>query len=106
MWDFEDFKDSTITTTTKTRIKDKGQVITSYYLDKTYDVDMQPIEESRKAKTWGEDIEATYQFYSDVDLAVDDVIVFKGKTYMIEKIIDWISYKIYAIKEVDVRVDG
>ena len=106
MWDFEDFKDSTITTTTKTRIKDKGQVITSYYLDKTYDVDMQPIEESIKAKTWGNDIEATYQFYSDIELAVEDVIVFKNKPYMIEKVIDWISYKIYAIKEVDVRVDG
>ena len=100
------FKDSTITTTTKARIKDKGQVITSYYLDKTYDVDMQPIEESIKTKTWGNDIEATYQIYSDVDLAVDDVIVFKGKPYKVEKMIDWISYNIYAIKEADVIIDG
>ena len=106
MWDFEEFKDSTITTTTKTSIKDKGQVITSYTLDKTYDVDMQPIEESIKAKTWGNDIEATYQFYSDIELAVEDVIVFKNKPYKIEKIISWISYNIYAIKEVDVIIDG
>lgn len=106
MWEFDEFCDSTITTTVKSSYKNKGQLITSYTLDREYNVDMQPIEASRKAKTWGEDIEATYQFYSNVDLAVDDVIVFKGKTYMVEKVIDWISYKIYAIKEVDVRVDG
>ena len=106
MWDFEDFKDSTITTTTKTRIKDKGMLITSYTLDKTYDVDMQPIEEATKVKTWGKDIEATWQMYTDIDLEEEDVIVYNNKSYSIEKKIDWISYKIYAIKEVDIKVNG
>ena len=106
MWDFEEFCDSTITTTIKSTIKDKGQLITSYFLDKTYNVDIQPIEESTKTKTWGSDIESTYQFYSDLDLTVEDVIVFKNKPYKIEKIIPWISYNIYAIKEVDVIIDG
>lgn len=106
MWDFEDFKDSTITTTTKTRIKDKGQVITSYYLDKTYDVDMQPIEESTKTKTWGNDIESTWQVFCDEDMNVGDIIIYNNKSYSIEKKIDWISYKIYAIKEVDIKVNG
>ena len=106
MWDFEEFCDSTITTTIKSTIKDKGQLITSYFLDKTYNVDIQPIEESTKTKTWGSDIESTYQFYSGLDLTVEDVIVFKNKPYKIEKIIPWISYNIYAIKEVDVIIDG
>ena len=104
MWEFDEFCDSIITKTTKTVIKNRGQVITSYKPTESFSVDIQPIEQSTKTKTWGNDIEATYQIYSDVDLAVDDVIVFKGKPYQVEKVIDWISYNIYAIKEVDVKI--
>lgn len=106
MWEFDEFCDSTITTTIKSSYKDKGQVITSYALYKTYDVDMQPIEEATKVKTWGKDIEATWQMYTNIDLEEEDVIVYNNKSYSIEKKIDWISYKIYAIKEVDIKVNG
>lgn len=98
------FKDFTIYTTTKEATKNLGNILTTYLKKTAVQCDIQPVEESAKAKTWGNDIEATWQVFCDEDMNVGDVIIYNNKSYSIEKKIDWISYKIYAIKKVDVEV--
>lgn len=98
------FKDFVIHTTTETTAKNLGSVITSYVKFSAIQCDIQPIEEATRAKTWGEDIEATLQIWCDEALNVGDIIVYNNEAYAIEKVIDWISYRNYAIKKVDVEI--
>lgn len=100
------FKDFTIYTTTKETAKTLGNVLTTYLKKAAVQCDIQPIEESTKTKTWGNDIESTWQVFCNEDMNVGDIIIYNNKSYSIEKKIDWISYKIYAIKEVDIKVNG
>lgn len=100
------FKDFTIYTTTKETTKTLGNVLTTYLKKSAVQCDIQPIEENTKTKTWGNDIESTWQVFCDEDMNVGDIIIYNNKSYSIEKKIDWISYKIYAIKEVDIKVNG
>lgn len=100
------FKNFVINTTTKTTTKNLGREITFYTISTPIQCDIQPIEESIKTKTWGNDIESTWQVFCDEDMNVGDIIIYNNKSYSIEKKIDWISYKIYAIKEVDIKVNG
>ena len=100
------FKDFTVYTTTKTTTKNLGREITYYTISTPIQCDIQPIEESTKTKTWGNDIESMWQVFCDEDMNVGDIIIYNNKSYSIEKKIDWISYKIYAIKGVDIKVNG
>lgn len=100
------FKNFVIHTTTKTTTKNLGREITFYTISTPIQCDIQPIEESTKTKTWGNDIESTLQIWCDEDLNVGDVIVYNNEAYVIEKLIDWVSYKIYAIKKADIEVEN
>ncbi|WP_195954410.1 phage collar protein [Clostridium tertium] len=99
------FKNKTVYLTIKTKTKNKiGQFIEGYKKDKSIQCNIQPMDEKAIKYTWGEDIKASYQLFSDEDIPVNNILVYDNKTYKIEKKIDWIDYKIYALLEVDVEV--
>ncbi|MBS5937757.1 hypothetical protein [Clostridium sp.] len=99
------FKNSTVYLTTKTKAKNKiGQLIEVYKKDKAFYGDIQPIDEKALKYTWGEDIKANLQLFADENTQVNEIIVCDDKSYKIEKRIDWIDYKIYALLEADVEV--
>lgn len=60
--------------------------------------DMQPIDESTKAKQWGNDTQASITIYTDTNLNVGDYVYSDDKLLEVEKVIDWVIYKIYALK--------
>jgi hypothetical protein len=89
-------------TTTKNEI---GQEIHGYTKGTaSTSCDVQPIDEKDIKYTWGNDIESRYKVFCDESFEVGDVIIWRDKVYEIEKIIDWIDYKIYAIKSSDEEV--
>ncbi|MGG7159177.1 hypothetical protein [Clostridium perfringens] len=81
-----------------------GQIIKKYSKDVDYKGNIQPIEEKAIKYTWGEDIKSKLQLFTDVDLAVTDLILYNNKSYAVEKIVNWKDYFIYAILESDVTV--
>ncbi|WP_346879024.1 hypothetical protein [Clostridium sp. UBA7791] len=100
-------KNASIETTIKTTYKNNiGQVIIEGWKKNgnVYRVGIDPIDIKAIKCTWGEDIEAKYQVYADEELLIGDIVVWKNKVYEIEKAIDYINYRIYAIKSVDVEV--
>lgn len=99
------FKNATIYTTTKETSKNAiGQVLTTYKKDRRISVNMQPITEQSKQKDWGNDIDATYNMYSDVHLQVGEIITYNDKSYRVSKSIYWNTYNLYALSEADVEV--
>lgn len=99
------FKNATIYTTTKETSKNAiGQVLTTYKKDKEISINMQPITEESKAKDWGNDIDATYNMYSDTHLQVGEIISYNNKAYKVIKAIYWNTYNLYALLEADVEV--
>lgn len=98
------FKNAILETVKEYKVKnDMGMVVKSYMkTGNKYNVNIQPVDAKSYKYTWGEDIKSTLQVYSDVDLKVADIISINSKCYKIEKKIDWIDYKIYAILETDV----
>ena len=99
------FKNATIYTTTKETSKNAiGQVLTTYKKDRGISVNVQPITEQSKQKDWGNNIDATYNMYSDITLEVGEIISYNNKSYRINKAIYWNTYNIYALLEADVEV--
>lgn len=99
------FKNAIMTTVKEVKVKDDmGQIVKSYVTGDSCRVNVQPIEQKSYKYTWGEDIKSTLQVYSDIDLKVNDIISINSKCYKVEKKIDWIDYKIYAILETDVTL--
>lgn len=99
------FYDKKLYLTIETKVKNKiGQLIEVYKKDKVFNGDIQPIDEKALKYTWGEDIKSSYQLFSDEDILVNNILVYDNKAYKIEKRIDWIDYKIYALLEADVEV--
>lgn len=98
------FKNATLELLKEIKVKnDMGQIVKSYKkTGEGYRVNIQPIEQKAYKYTWGEDIKSTLQVYSDIDLKVNGIISINSKCYKVEKKIDWIDYKIYAILETDV----
>lgn len=82
-----------------------GQIIEKYVKDKSIMVDIQPINAYAKANTWGNDVISQKEVYCDEILQVGDILLYKNKTYEIEKRIEWDDYNIYAIKGVDIVVN-
>ena len=100
------FKNCTIITTKYTEVENSvGHPIKSYAKDVDYMVNIQPIEQKQVEKTWGSDLESTYQMYFDEMLNVGDVISWNNRAYEIEKVIDWVNYKLYALNESDVIIN-
>lgn len=99
------FKNKEVWTTTKTTIKDnKGQLIVKYDKGIRFLCDVQPVTAESIKKTWGIDLESSKQIFSDVFLKVGDIVLYKNVSYEIEKKVEWDSYNIYAIKEMDVKI--
>lgn len=99
------FKNATLYKTTKTSVKnDIGQFIDTYVIGDSIEINLQPIEEKAIKYTWGSDIKASLNFYSTNNFCVDDIVVINNKTYSIEKVIDWVDYKLYAIIESDEKI--
>ncbi len=101
------FKNKTIETTIKTKVKNKiGQLVDEGYKKdgNSYRVNVQPMDIKAIKYVFGEDIIADFQMYCDELLNVKDIIVMDNKTYSIEKAIPWNTYNLYAIKSVDVEV--
>ncbi|WP_346913759.1 hypothetical protein [Clostridium sp.] len=101
------FKNKTIETTIKTKVKNKiGQLVDEGYKKdgNSYRVNIQPMDIKSIKYVFGEDIIADFQMYHDGILNVKDIIVMDNKIYSIEKVILWNTYNLYAIKSVDVEV--
>lgn len=99
------FKNKIVYLTKNTKLKNKiGQSIEGYIKDRAIKCNIQPIDEKSLKYTWGEDIKSSYQMFTDEDIQVNKILVNDNKTYKIEKKIDWITYKVYALLEVDVEV--
>ena len=99
------FADTIMYKTEKTEINHAGHISTSYTkLDDAYYVNIQPIDEKAIKYTWGSDIKSNLSMYSDVDLKIGDIIVINDKAYVIEKIIAWSTYSLYALLESDEEV--
>lgn len=99
------FKNKIIYLTVKTKSKNKiGQVIEEIRRTRAIKCNIQPIEQKAIKYVFGEDIKSSLQMFSDEELQVNEIIVYDDKAYKIEKKIDWTTYKIYALLEVDVEV--
>lgn len=99
------FKNSTVYTTLKTKGKNKiGQLVEGYKSDKAIQCNIHPVDEKSIKYVFGEDIKSSLQMFSDENILVNNILVYDNKTYKIEKKINWIDYKIYALLEVDVEV--
>ncbi|MDC4240052.1 hypothetical protein NE398_07735 [Clostridium tertium] len=99
------FKNKIIYITKNTKLKNKiGQIIEGYIKDRAIKCNIQPIDEKSFKYTWGEDVKSSYQLVTDEDIQVNKILVYNDKAYKIEKKIDWTTYKIYALLEVDVEV--
>lgn len=81
-----------------------GQLIKSYTIDISFMADVQPILEESKSTVWGENIKGKYEMYCNEEFKIDDVIVYIGKSYIIENKIHWDDYFIYSLLERDVKV--
>lgn len=95
------FKNADIETTIKTKIKNEvGQLVEAYTRgNNSIRVNIQPIDIKAIKYTWGEEIKSQFQMYADELFSVGDIIIWKNKTYEIEKHIPWNSYNLYAIKD-------
>ncbi|WP_066892942.1 hypothetical protein [Clostridium nigeriense] len=99
------FYDKELYLTIKTKVKNKiGQLIEVYKKNKVFYGDIQPIDEKALKYTWGEDVKSNLQLFTDENILVNNILVYDNKAYKIEKKINWIDYKIYALLEVDVEV--
>ncbi|MGL5440798.1 MAG: hypothetical protein ACRDA4_10550 [Filifactoraceae bacterium] len=98
------FYDKVINRIKKTPIKELGRlvVINTKDTNNIY-VDIQPITEQAKKYEFGQDIQGTKQMFSDEGFSVDDIILYKNKTYRIEKKIEWDDYYNYSLLEVDIK---
>lgn len=101
-------KNATIETVIKTSIKNNiGQVIEGYKKSGiSYKVNIQPIDIKSIKYTWGEDIISKYQVYADEILEVGDIIIWNNKTFEVEKVIDYINYRLYAIRDKEVIINA
>lgn len=99
------YKEDLYLTTMSTTRNEIGQEIDGYVKNHIpIKCDVQPIDEKGIKYTWGEDIESNLQVFCDELLEVDNIIIWKGKVYQVEKIVDWTDYRIYAIKSSDEEV--
>ena len=90
---------------TKTKVKnDLGQIIENYNKSKSFKADIQPMTEKSMTRTWGRNLEATLEMYTDIALKVDDIVLYNNETYVIEARVNWDSYSIYALKDCDINV--
>ncbi|MGM9977814.1 MAG: hypothetical protein ACI33J_03350 [Clostridium sp.] len=99
------FNNATINKLDKVVIKNaKGQLITQYSKNSCDIVcNVQPITEKSKFKDWGEQIDANFNVYLNLDLfEIGDYLVWNNKTYMVKEKIVWDTYTLLAIKESDV----
>lgn len=100
------FYNKEVYTTIKTKDKNnKGQIIVTYKKDSLFKADIQPITEKSKKINWGINLSSTKEMYADIELKVGDIIIYKSRTYEIEARVEWDTYSIYALKEVDVNVN-
>lgn len=99
------FYNNVIYKTIISKIKsDTGRIIEGYKKDVAIKCDIQPIEEKSMKSTWGIDIDAQYQVYSDEIFDVGNILILNDRTYEVVKNIDWVDYSLVAIKLVDLKV--
>ncbi|MGL5328250.1 MAG: hypothetical protein ACRDD7_03205 [Peptostreptococcaceae bacterium] len=83
--------------------KDKnniGKIVETLVIEnEVYRVNLQPITDESKVKTWGMDIDSKFQIYSDTFLNVGDYILVNNNSFEVDKEVNWVSYGLYAIKE-------
>lgn len=71
-----------------------------------YAVNIQPIEEKSIKYTFGKDIQATVQAYTDKDIFyTGDYVIANNKVYEVEKKVPWNTYDLLALKEVDLEIE-
>lgn len=93
------FYDYEVFTATLEEIRNEiGEVEKVFVKGNSFYGDIQPIDESTKAKTWGDDTQATFTLYADKTLYNGDYVYYKEQLFEIEKKVDWMNYKIYALK--------
>ena len=68
-------------------------------------VDVQPIGAEKVTQSYGYNVEATYEVYLSQDIAESDIVVWKDKTYKVQKIVTWDDYNIALLLQEDVKLN-
>lgn len=80
------------------------QIKKTYYKDKEFKVNMQPITEKAIKTVWGSKIKAKWQMITDKSLKVNDIVIYKNTSYRIEDKKEWLTSTVYALIESDVII--
>ena len=108
------FHDKTIDIYKYEKVFDSDECVTKKKYVKKFEsvkCNVQPITSQRVKEQYGYDIECTKRVfidYEDLDednIKESDIIVYKNKTYNVQKIIVWNTYMILLILEKEVKLD-
>ena len=92
------------------KYKDSDGVTRKGYSKKISDLrcNVQPITSQRAREQYGYSVDCTKRVYlDDLDNIVEsDIILYKGKTYNIQQIIEWNTYSVLLILEKVVDING
>lgn len=91
---------------TNDAVDEYGVSVDGYMKDTSIECDIQPTGIEKIKKTYGYDIEANYEMYSDENLNESDIVSWNNETYKIQKIIKWDDYCISLLKQEDVKLNG
>ena len=91
------------------KYKDSDGITRKGYTKKISDLkcNVQPITSQRAREVYGYSVDCTKRVYlDDLDNIIEsDIILYKGKTYNVQQIIEWNTYAILLIKEKEVKLD-
>lgn len=87
-------------------VDEYGVSIDGYTKKMTIDCDIQPTGIEKIKKSYGYNIEANFEMYSDEELEESDIVLWSNKTFKVEKIIPWDDYCISLLKQEDVKLNG
>lgn len=70
--------------------------------------DVQPYSAEKLEKQYGYKVECTKRIFCDIydEIQESNIVVYRNKTYKIQKIIEWDDYLEIAILEYEVKLDG
>lgn len=70
--------------------------------------DVQPYSAEKLEKDYGYKVECTKRIFCDIydEIQESNIIVYRNKTYKVQKIIEWDNYLELMILEFEVKLDG
>ena len=94
------------------KYKDSDGVTRKGYSKKISDLkcNVQPITSQRAREVYGYSVDCTKRVFldslDDINIVESDIILYKGKTYNIQQIIEWNTYCVLLILEKVVDING